>query len=96
MCVSITTQRPGSDATCVLGPGDHPFVKHPSVVYYQDARELDLLAIERALTAGMQNVVCTRHASCSPSLLLRIRQGLLASSFTPKNIKARCQGLLIR
>ena len=36
--VNLTSQRPGSDATVVLQRGDHPFVRHDTVVYYGDAR----------------------------------------------------------
>ncbi len=75
ICVSVTTQRNYSDSTCVLNAGDHPFVNRPSVIFYQDAREMDLALVEKALTSGIRNFVCTRHAPCSDALLERIRKG---------------------
>jgi hypothetical protein len=93
ICVNVTTQRSHSDTTCVLNAGDHPFVKHPSVVYYQDAREIDLALVDRAIASGIKNFVCTAHAPCSAALLERIRKGLIDSKQTPKGIKALCRKL---
>jgi hypothetical protein len=42
VCVSVTTKRPYSDTTGGLSAGDHPFIKHESVIHYADARILDL------------------------------------------------------
>jgi hypothetical protein len=53
VCVSVTTSRAYSETTAVLQRGDHPFVNHESVIYYQDARILDLNLVERALHAGI-------------------------------------------
>ena len=36
--VNLTTQRPHSDATTVLPPGEHPFIDRPTVASYHDAR----------------------------------------------------------
>jgi hypothetical protein len=93
ICVSVTTRRPHSDPTCVLDVGDHPFVSHPSVIFYQDTRQMDLVLVESALTSGIRNFVCTRHASCSDALLERIRKGLIESKQTPKGIKELCRKL---
>lgn len=81
--VNLTTQRSHSDTTLVLQPGDHPFVKHPSVVHYGDARIVDGRPIEAALMAG----TFPAHSDCSPDLLHRIQEGLLTSPFTPGKVK---------
>jgi hypothetical protein len=93
ICVNVTTERPDSDPTCKLNAGDHPFVTHPSVIFYNDAREIDLAQVEKALNAGIKSFVCTLHTPCSPQLLARIQQGLIVSKQTPKGIKAACKKL---
>ena len=40
ICVNVTTQQSYSDTTCILKPGDHPFVKHDSVINFLDSREM--------------------------------------------------------
>src|SRR5260370_42201162 len=61
ICVNITSEQADSDTTCKLNKGDHSFVTHASVVYYKDAREIDLALVEKALNAGIKNFVCTAH-----------------------------------
>jgi len=81
--VNVTTRRAHSDSTLVLQAGEHPVVKHPSVVHYGDARIVDGRAIEAALGAG----TFPAHSDCSAALLKRIQEGLLASPFTPGKVK---------
>lgn len=81
--VNMTTQRSHSDSTLVLLVGEHPFVRHPSVVHYEDARIVDGRAIEAALLAGTFPAL----SDCSAALLKRIQEGLLNSPFTPGKVK---------
>lgn len=82
--VGLTTQRDGSDTTLVLTPGNHAFVRHPTVVFYADAREVEVNLLERLVALDTSRL----HADpCSGDLLSRIRDGLLESSFTPRKIK---------
>ena len=90
VCVNITTKRSLSDTTVVLDVGDHPFLKHPSVVYYADAQLLDLLRIETAISAKPTSFTCVRHKPCSAELILRIQLGAIKSGSTPKKIKLAC------
>jgi hypothetical protein len=85
--VSLTTKRPGSDPTTVLEPGDHPFVKHETVVSYADARIVQAGALVAILALRRD----ARNDDCSDGLLARIRQGLLDSPFTPNKIKDYCR-----
>ena len=94
VCVNITTKRPLSDTTVVLGLGDHPFVRKPSVVYYTDAQLLDLRKIESAIAAKPTSYTCVRHKPCSDDLLLRIQLGAIESGNTSKKIKAACKASL--
>jgi hypothetical protein len=91
VCVNITTQQNHSETTVVLNKGDHPFVQHASVVYYTDARILDLNLVQQALETKTTMFACVLHKPCSQDLLKRIREGLLKSRQTPKKIKAVCE-----
>jgi hypothetical protein len=91
VCVSITTRRSNSELTVILYPGDHPFIRHESVVHYADAQILDLDHVQRALDAHISGIVCTQHQPCNQALLMRIQQGLLISKLVPNNVKAFCQ-----
>lgn len=82
--VSLSSDRAGKDDTVKLGPGDHPFIRKPTVVFYPDTR---LMAVP-AIIAEIQNGQASFHADCSEDLLERVRQGLLASPATPRRMKA--------
>ncbi|MFL5385184.1 MAG: hypothetical protein ACJ8GN_21915 [Longimicrobiaceae bacterium] len=81
--VSITSYRHGKDDTVKLAPGDHPFIRKPSVVFYPDTRVMPVEAIVREVT----NAQASFHDDCSEDLLERVRQGLLASPATPRRMK---------
>ena len=97
ICVNVTSKQSHSDTTLVLVPGDHRFIKHDSVIMYADAREMRIDLVEQALSIALgkptNQFVCQAHDPCTPALLERIRQGLLASKQTPKGIKQKCKDL---
>ncbi len=80
--VNVTSLRPHSDTTTVLNPGDHPFVRKPSVIFYADA----LLVDTRHLDAAVQRGAYHTHAAFQPAAIARIHAGLTTSTFTPKKI----------
>ena len=81
--VSVTSHRPGKDATVRLGPGDHPFIHKPSVVFFPDTRVMPV----QAIVSEVQNAQASFHDDCSEDLLERVRHGLLASPATPRRMK---------
>ncbi len=81
--VNFTTERPHSDTTVVIQPGEHRFVDRPTVVFYSDARFAKLAAIESAVIQGIAN----RHDPLTPALLKRVQDGLLMSPLTPAKVK---------
>jgi len=81
--VNLTTQRPHSDTTTIIRPGEHPFVDRPTVVFYADARIVDVKNLEAALRQG----VVRQHAPLSAELLRRIQDDLFVSDFTPDKIE---------
>jgi hypothetical protein len=83
--VNLTTQRPHSDPTVLLNVGDHPFVKHPTVVNFSDARFVKLTFLDQAIQSGRWSSL----EPLSPALIARIQQGLVSSPHTPNKIKDR-------
>lgn len=83
--VSITTLDPltrkFADLTCVVGVGDHPFLKHDSYVYYADTREVEV----RHLVSRVE----TRHQPCTADFLKRLREGAHISPRMKRGFKRR-------
>ncbi len=69
--VSFTTFRRDKDQTCVLRPGDHPFVTRDTLVCYADARIATNAQLESLVSKGLMK----RNKPVSAELLQRIRQG---------------------
>ena len=80
---TAATQRPHSDKTLVIQPGEHRFVGRPTVVFYSDARFVKLAFLQAAVNQGIAN----QHDPLDPALLRRVQAGLLASPLTPAKIK---------
>jgi hypothetical protein len=85
--VSLTTFRAHSDDTVVLQPGDHPFVQHPTCVYYSDARITTVARLEIAIR---QRQAIPRE-EMDAAIVERIRAGLYRSPFTVLALRERCR-----
>lgn len=81
--VNVTTQRPHSDTTTILNDGEHPFVKRPSVIFYADARMVDVRLLEHAKASG----AFRSQAPFQAGILKKIQDGVMKSPFTPRKIK---------
>jgi len=81
--VNVTTQRPHSETTTILNPGDHPFVQKPSVISYADARKVDVRLLDDSVRRGSFRA----HVRFQSAVLKRIQDGVLKSALTPKKIK---------
>ncbi len=81
--VSVTTQRRHSETLVKLKDGDHPFIRHDSVVAYAYSRIRTVEDIEAAITAG----TAKRREPMSKEIVDRIRAGLLDSDFTPNGVR---------
>lgn len=75
LIVNLTSWCEDKDHSCVLGPGDHPYVRHRSCVNYGGAKVVSAAEIERLLEAGR----LASHTPISSELLTRIRQAVPAS-----------------
>lgn len=94
--VNFTTWRPKcDDENCIVEVGEHPFVKHKSVVAYEKARLLK--PAEQAQVACL----CPSGPRVSAALLEKIQLGGLKSDLLVQKYQARIKqsrlhhGLLI-
>ncbi len=76
LCVNVTSKRDNSDTSCILQQGDHPFVRHDSVIAYRKAREVDAAVIQNQIDRGN----CQQYQPFSSKVLNRIQQGGLSST----------------
>lgn len=84
LMVSISSLRSGvpHDPTCVLYPGDHPFIKRESFVFYARTR------IEETdpLLRGVKDGKLVAQDPMESGIFARICKGLEESRFTPSKI----------
>jgi hypothetical protein len=85
--VSVTTLRNSKDRTVILRPGDHPFVRHDSTIFYGDAMIVDVLRLEAEIAAGLAVV----REKCSAATLKLVQDGVVASPFTRPKILRFCR-----
>src|SRR6266496_4718509 len=81
--VSITTRRKRSETTVVLQSGEHPFIRHESVIAYSFSRIRLVEEIERAIANG----TARKREPVSEKLLQRAKNGLADSDFTPNGVR---------
>lgn len=84
LMVSLSSTKQGLpyDASCVLYPGDHPFVKRESFVLYKNAR------IEEAekMLRGVKSGKLVPQDPMDPAVFARICKGLEESRLTSPNL----------
>lgn len=90
--VSVTTRRLRSETLVCLKVGDHPFIKHESVIAFTYSQIRCLADINSAI----QNGNAKQREAVAPELLKRIRMGLVESDRTPNGIRYFYQGLDIK
>lgn len=83
LLVNITENEEGRDQSCVLNPGEHPFIRKESVVNYREARLADTQKIEEAI----QMRIAIPESDISNELLEKLRLGGKVSSFLKKDFK---------
>jgi hypothetical protein len=87
--VSMTTDR-GIDPSCILEPGDHPFIRHRTSMRYDLARLVTDANLERNLASNTIRL----QKPVSQGVLDRIRQGAAAAATTDR-IPFGCKEVLI-
>jgi hypothetical protein len=85
--VNMTTLRGHvEDTSCILKPGDHPSIKHDSVVYYLDAREWWANG-ERGYDSLLAKGIILPQQKLDDTILRRVQEGALNSAFFKKKFR---------
>ena len=79
LIVNFTTRTDRSDESCNVEPGEHPFVKHRTVVEYRGAKRVSARQLDQLLA----NTRLELREPVSQELLARIRAGAAISDFIP-------------
>jgi len=84
-CVESRTQGT-ADTSCLLGAGDHPFIRHESAVNYRDSIVISEQRLDRLVTDGH----ATRRERLADAVLERVVEGARRSP----NLDRRKKGML--
>ena len=87
VAVMVVTTRPHTDKTVTLSVGEHPFVKHDSSLDYGGTKRFQIARLNAAVRGGR----CELSQNLSPTLLAKVRAGLLASPRTPHHMIDYCR-----
>ena len=84
LMVSLSSVKSGvpHDPTCILYPGDHPFVKRESFVLYARAR----IEMADKLLRGIKDEKLVAHDPMELGVFTRICKGVEVSRFTPQKL----------
>jgi hypothetical protein len=85
LAVNLTSVTEGieSDPTCLLNVGDHPFVRHPSYVFYRRAEIFGAATVIQSVSSGDIRI----HDPCSDGTFQRILDGFNVSPHVKPLIK---------
>lgn len=75
LIVNLTSEADYQDHSCVLQPGDHPFIKHASCVNYPGARRVTLAALQD----NLKRKAITPDIPVTAEVLRRMREGAACS-----------------
>ena len=75
LIVNLTSWREDTDQSCILQPGDHPYVEHKTCVHYPGSKIVAQRDLDRLLATGK----IVSHIPVGPALLDRIREGAIRS-----------------
>lgn len=86
LLVGVSSVRQGAfhDPTCILYPGDHPFIRRDSFIAYGRAR----IELSQKLINGVQAGVLAPRETLDGAVFARVCQGLLDSRHTAPKIRA--------
>ena len=92
IAVNLTSQRSWQDQSCIVLRGEHPFVRHESVVFYAEAKQTTAAQLE----ANFAKNLIQWLDPVPPELLRRIRDGARISARLPIGLKAilQAQGVI--
>jgi len=83
LAVYLTTLRSHSDRTCILVPGDHPFIRRETAVAYHETMRITSERLVRAIHDGNASA----REPVDARVLQAMREGFFASQGTPHAFK---------
>jgi hypothetical protein len=86
--VSLTTRQDWKDQSCILGPADHPWIKHETCVSYRDARCVAEIKLDELIAKAQLRMLAT----ASDELLGKI----LAGAELTEDLPLKCSAVLIK
>jgi hypothetical protein len=81
--VSVTSERAKSDTMVRLSSGDHPFIRHPSVITYAYSKLLSEARLRELVLTGE---AFAREAA-SADLVRRLRAGMNETDRAPRDVQ---------
>ena len=82
LLINISSVVDLCDKTCVLDVGDHPFIQHPSFVFYARA----VIHLADNLQRGFENGKIKPQAEMAEEVFKRVVDGITVSPDTPRNV----------
>lgn len=86
--VPVVSRHEFSDDSCCLFVGDHPFIRHDSVVSYEFSRILSISQVEKELSEGLLK----SRPSLADDVLKRMQIGFVLSDEVPPYIYTASDG----
>jgi hypothetical protein len=83
VAVNITSMTERHDPACVLEAGCHPFITHPSYVFYRDASAFSATKLAAGVAAGEVRT----HEAVDEALYEKVLEGFKVSRFVKPRIK---------
>jgi hypothetical protein len=88
---NLTSLADALDDTCIIGVGEHPFVRHDSAIEYERGRLFTPYAFQ---VLQAQSAMDVDHPA-SLALVRKIQLGALASSYTARKFKAIIEACIL-
>lgn len=86
LIVNLSTLHPGAETTCVVGVGEHPFIRHDSYARFASAKIAASADLEKLIKGGM---LLPREPATS-AFVAKLRAGAAVSP----NLPAKCRDFL--
>src|SRR2546427_9651637 len=84
LIVNVSTLRPNAESTCIVQPGEHPFIQHVSYVRYGSGRKVNVADLTEAVKKGLLKP----HQVASKAFLEKVRAGANASPLLAEELRA--------
>ena len=84
LIVNVSTLRPNAETTCIVHPGEHPFLRHDSYIRYGSGRGVKVADLVEAVKRGLLKP----HQAASKALLEKARAGAKASPLLGGELRA--------